>query len=455
MLTGREYEVSLLHTYYKKNGSTISVVYGQKGVGKTTLLRFFSKEVGGAYFYEARSCSDREQRIQWGMELSRKGHDLPSLAEYDMLLEASRLSAGKGNEKRVIIINEFQHLLKSDSIFMHKLMDFMHYHQSNFPCMVLLCSSDTGWVENQMLLSIRDFAGAIDGLLKVKCLKYFDMKKLYPEFSDSECLLAYSVLGGYPELWSYFERSKPVKDNLIEMLLHRNGPLYHRIRGNITEKLREPAVYNTILCTLAAGNEKLNDIHERTRYSRAKISVYLKNLIELNIVEKVYSFESAGYRNVQKGVYRIIDPYVKFYYKYLFPNMSDFYEMDGNEFYLKHIAPGISTDLENTYCKICKEKINKHYKSVEEWYGKSGIMPIVAVDRNQRVTVCFCSLEKKLTSKEYDMFLSLLNKAKIQADTIILFSEKGFEEHLPDVTRNTPVLYQSIFVNGEENKYIE
>ena len=38
MITGREKELQYLNDYYKKPGTQVLVVYGQKGIGKTTLL---------------------------------------------------------------------------------------------------------------------------------------------------------------------------------------------------------------------------------------------------------------------------------------------------------------------------------------------------------------------------------------------------------------------------------
>ena len=44
MLTGREQETAFLENHYKRPGSQILVVYGQRGVGKTALLAAFTEE---------------------------------------------------------------------------------------------------------------------------------------------------------------------------------------------------------------------------------------------------------------------------------------------------------------------------------------------------------------------------------------------------------------------------
>ena len=49
MLTGREQETAFLENHYKRPGSQILVVYGQRGVGKTALLTVFTEEKQTCY----------------------------------------------------------------------------------------------------------------------------------------------------------------------------------------------------------------------------------------------------------------------------------------------------------------------------------------------------------------------------------------------------------------------
>ena len=74
---------------------------------------------------------------------------------------------------------------------------------------------------------------------------------------------------------------------------------------------------------IAKGENKLNDLFLYTGYSRPKISVYMKNLSHFDIVEKVVSFETGGWDNAKKGIYRIKDTYVNFFYRFVYPHLSD------------------------------------------------------------------------------------------------------------------------------------
>ena len=98
----------------------------------------------------------------------------------------------------------------------------------------------------------------------------------------------FAVLGGVPGFWKCFDDRLGVKENICRCILNQDAFLYGEGQRIGKEELRETGVYNTILASIAAGNHKLNDLYQHTGFSRAKISVYIKNLMELELVEKVF-----------------------------------------------------------------------------------------------------------------------------------------------------------------------
>ena len=206
------------------------------------------------------------------------------------------------------------------------------------------------------------------------------------------------------------------------------------------EELRETGVYNTILASIAAGRRKLNDLYLHTEFSRAKISVYLKNLMELELVEKVFSYDTEGKANTQKGVYRISNHFVHFYFTYLYPNLSSLERMSAEEFYKEYIAPSLNiyvADYFSLFCKQHFERWNKQGKlpikveRVGEWVGKFGTIDIVAQNEEVRTILGICNWEKPVMRyDDYEWFLFCAEKAKLTADYIYLFSVHNFEERL-------------------------
>lgn len=427
MFIGREAELKFLENYYDKEGSQIVVVYGQKGVGKTTLLEKFSENKKSTY-YAARACSAREQCYQWGCEQSDQGLSVSKYPEYEELFQ----NAVSGTEygKRIIVIDEFHHLVKSDDSFMAEVIRFLESRAASCPVMVILCTSASGWVENSMIKRMGSAALAIGGLLKVREMKFADIRRIFPGYTGEDYIDIYAILGGIPGLWNSFSPNYSAKENIIHNILAKESRLYEEMSAIMSEELREPAVYNTILASLARGLHKLNDIYKHTGFSRAKISVYLKNLMELELVEKVYSFETEEEADTQKGIYRIVNPYVRFYFRFLFPNMSLSGMLTPEQLYEERIADAFPGFAEEAYRKICQESVAEYSASVGEWLGKSGSLDIVASGKGGEMTVASCCYSRRMNYDDYEWLLFCMKKAGIQSAVKILYCEKGFSEEL-------------------------
>lgn len=424
---GRGSELNFLEQYYRRTGSRLVVVYGGKGVGKTRLLQEFCKDKK-AYYYLARACSDREQCCQWGGELQEKGIEVSRYPGYDELLSASL--AEKEAENQVLIIDEFHHMLKGDSVFFDKLTEFLENRMKGRPVMTVLCTSASGWVENHLVGKIGSRAALIGGFLKVRELSFASIRKLFSEYSLDDCIRAYAVLGGVPGYWMSFDSSLDARENIIKNIIARESRLHGEMEIFLEQELREPGVYNTILAALARDCNKLNDIYRHTAFSRAKISVYLKNLMELDLVEKVYSYDTEGRANAQKGIYRITNTYVRFYFRYLFPNQSTLQLLTPEEFYEQKVAPSYDLYVEEAYRRICRERMNREYRVVGEWLGKAGIIDIVASDGRGTVGVAGCAYSRAMKYEDYEWLLFSMKKAKLASEDIRFYCEKGFDDAL-------------------------
>lgn len=422
----RNAELHFLEQYYSRPGCQLVIVYGSKGVGKTSLLQEFCREKETSY-YLARACSDREQCFRWGRELRERGLAVAGYPDYKELFSAavSSLAAGKG----VLVIDEFQYMVKNSGAFFDCLTEFA----DDLPekeMMIVLVSSAAGWVENHLVSKIGSRATHISGFLKVRPLGLAQLRKLFPEYSMEDGLKNYAVLGGIPGYWMNFSPKLDARENIIRNLLVAESRLHEEMEVFLERELREPAVYNTILSALAEDRNKLNDIYQHTGFSRAKISVYLKNLMELDLVEKVYSFETAGRANAQKGVYRISNPYVRFYFRYLFPDQSLLQQMTPEEFYQQRIAPDFEQYTEAAYCLACRERLGREYRTVGEWLGKTDSIDIVAADGLGKIVAAACKWSRTMQHCDYERLLHAVKHARIEYSEVRLYCEKGFDEAL-------------------------
>ncbi|MGN0278448.1 MAG: ATP-binding protein [Lachnospiraceae bacterium] len=435
MLLGRASELNYLNNYYDKDGSQILIVYGQKHIGKTALVREFMKDKPN-YYYLARACSEREQVYQWGCQLTVDGYNVDDFPSFHDILAKI---AHRNNGKTVIVIDEFQHIVKVSDGFMKELIAFVYSQWNQDDVMVLLCSSSIGWIENSMITRIGEAAYELSGFLKIRELSFEDIVHRFPNFRIEECVEAYAILGGIPGLWNQFDDRLTIQQNICRNILDANSFLFEEGERMLTEQLREPSVYNTIMASIAAGNHKLNDLYLHTEFSRAKISVYLKNLIELELVEKVFSYDTAGKENVQKGIYRISHPFVEFYYTYMYPHLSDLQALSVGEFYNRYVAPDFRKYVTRYFKIVCRQhlaRMNERHRlpivleSIGEWIGKNGSLDIIAQDQEGHTLIGLCNWEKPMTYEDYETLLACAKKARIHADYIYMYTAFRYDERL-------------------------
>lgn len=416
MFIGRDAELKFLNNYFVKEGSQILVVYGQRGVGKSALLQQFTRGKKSC-FYMARACSAREQMYQWGCELRENGKDVSRYPSYEEVFEQT--FDKETTEKQVLIVEEFHHIVKGDDAFLTELIRMLENRRLARPIMVILCTSASGWVENNMIMKIGSRAGALSGLLKVREFKFEEMRRMFPGYSLEDSVCIYAALGGLPGLWMCFDENLTARENVIRNILWKDSRLYEEMAVYIAEDLREPAVYYTILTTMAKDCSKLNDMYRHTGFSRAKISVYLKNLMELELVEKMFS-----------GTYRIANTYARFYFRFLFPHKSMLNCLAPAEFYDRYISEQYEEYVEESYRQICRERLLQETVMTEEWCWKTGNVYLTAKDNSGKIIVAACSYAREFTTESYEWLLFCMKKAKIHADKMILFGEHGCSEEL-------------------------
>ncbi|MGL5258709.1 MAG: ATP-binding protein [Lachnospiraceae bacterium] len=436
MFVGRETELAHLENNLVRVGNQITVVYGQKGVGKTTLIRRFLEQKKALY-YNAPIASKRQHLFFLSKQMEKEGISLSEFPEYDEIFQGV---AKLCNDKKILIIDEFQNMCRGEDDFFQQLIAFLESNKQ-LSFYVLLVSSTIGWVENSMIGKLGVLARAITGFYKIKELKFEDLCRFFKSYTYEECVKIYSILGGIPGLWRFFDEEYSFEENICYEVLSEYSALSNFGSSYLLEELRETSVYNTILYALSNGIMKLNDLFLYTGFSRAKISVYLKNLIQLEVVEKVFSYDTLDRSNSQKGVYKISHKYLNFYYKYIYGNQIQLTNFTSEEFFEYNILPSFDDFVSKTYCEVCAETIDKMNQKRQlpfrfiksgTWHGKQGTIDFIGQDKDGTHTIIAQSNwgHTLMTYKEYELLLLCMNKAKIEADYIYLFSTTSFDESL-------------------------
>lgn len=429
MFTGRTQELERLEALYASERSGIIVLYGRSGIGKTALTRQFVQGKKAVY-YAARRVTAEEQLLCMNQEWN--GSDATDF--YEALTALYETYGVEG--KLVLVLDEFRNLLEGSDAFLNAFLRFYAEHHADGTLLVLLLSSSVSWVENEMTAALGSAARLLQGFIKLKEFSFMELAGYHKNSSVQENIYTGAVLGGVPAYLRLWNEKDSFKDNVMRLFLSEDAPLFSEAEHYLKKELRELSAYNTILATLAQGNYKLNDIYARTGFSRAKISVYLKNLTELDCTEKMFSFDTSEQRNVQKGLYRIREPFLRFWYRFIYPNLSAIAAGNGDEVYETAIAPYLTEYVREAFSDVCSEylQVMNRYKQLKNtyggfgvWYGKIGKIDVVAKSTDGACLVGFCDCNGTKTDAEvlarYD---SVLESAGLRPAECYVFSMQGF-----------------------------
>lgn len=431
MFTGRTQELERLEAFYASERSGIVVLYGRSGIGKTALTRRFlqGKQAG---YYTARRVTTKEQFLC--MKQEWKTEEASDFYEAFTALYASYAVGGKF----VLVLDEFRNLLEDSTEFLAAFLRFYAEHHGDGTLLVLLLSSSVSWVENEMTGALGNAARLVQGFIKLKEFSFMELAGYHKGSSVQENIYTGAVLGGIPAYLRLWNEKDSFKDNVVRLFLSEDAPLFEEAERYLKKELRELSAYNTILAALAQGKYKLNDIYAQTGFSRAKISVYLKNLTELDCTEKLFSFDTSEQRSVQKGLYRIREPFLRFWYRFVYPNLSEIALGHGEQVYETCIAPQLTEFVQESFSDVCGEYLqvmNRYgqladsYGSFGVWYGKIGKIDVAAKTAQGNCLVGFCDCGTGITElpvlKRYG---EILESAVLKPTECYCFSMQGFSK---------------------------
>lgn len=441
MFIGRKHELNFLESKYHAEGGQLIVLYGRRRVGKTETLRKFC-EGREHVFYSCTECTDEQQLRSFSNRMLAKNipaaQYIKTFSNWEQALNS--ISELPANGKKLLIIDEFPYMVKNNASLPSVLQNLWDGGLKNENVMIVLCGSAMAFIEKEILSEKNPLYGRATGILKMNELNFYEAVQFFPSYSNLDKITAYAILGGIPHYLKQFDQSKPLEENIKQNILLRGSILYSEVEFLMRQELRETTVYNTIIEAVALGNTKLNDIFQKTQIDKNKLTVYLKNLIELGIVRREFPVADGikEQANVQRGLYQITDNFFCFWYALVFPNISELEAGDVDGVYEYAIKPVMEQYTSRIYENICREYLRRlnqqdalHFRftRIGRWWNKSDAIDIMATDGDKNN---FLLGECKFKNAKFD--LSELNAALVKFKPkkktaqvyYYLFSKSGF-----------------------------
>lgn len=395
MFIGRQNELDFLNNRYNSKGGQLIVLYGRRRVGKTETLREFCKGKEHV-FYSCTECTDDQQLKAFSNRILSKNVPaakyIKEFADWEHAMKSILELPEKG--RKLLVIDEFPYMVKNNSSIPSILQNLWDSQFKDQNVMIILCGSAMSFIEKEILAEKNPLYGRATGILKMNEMDFYDAIKFFPNQPVQDKILSYAVLGGIPHYLKQFDASRSIEDNIKTNILQRGSILYSEVEFLMRQELRETTVYNTVIGAVALGNTKLNDIYQKTQIDKNKLTVYLKNLIDLGIIEREFPV-SDGIKeqaNIQRGLYQITDNFFRFWYAFVFPNVSELEAGDADGIYEYAVKPQLDEYTSHIFETICREYMRKlnvqnklpfHFTKIGRWWDKQNELDIMATDKDK------------------------------------------------------------------------
>lgn len=454
MFIGRSNELEFLNNRYNISGSQLIVLYGRRRVGKTETLREFCKGKDHI-FYSCTECTDVKQLKAFSERILTK--DIPASKYINQFTDweqaFSSIMEMTTEHKKLLIIDEFPYMVRNNPTIPSIIQKLWDIELKNDNVMIILCGSSMSFIEKEILAEKNPLYGRATGILKMKEMSFYDAIGFFPYFTDAEKIIAYSILGGIPHYLKQFNDQVSLSENIVNNILQRGSILYSEVEFMMRQELRETTVYNTIIEAVALGNTKLNDIYLKTMIDKSKLTVYLKNLINLGLMEREFPV-SDGIKeqaNIHRGLYQLTDNYFRFWYAFVFPNISELESGDAEGVFKYTVNPEMNKYSSKIFENICREyirKLNKEnklpfrYTKIGRWWDKNNEIDIMAVDKNKNnIILGECKYQNSAFGlADYETMISKYTPKKPTTKVYYyLFSKNGFTKEVVNRSREDNV----------------
>ena len=317
MFLFRENEKERLNSFLQSNTKKALAIYGRRRVGKTELLLEFMRTSGkdkGIYF----QCTSQNYDICLNdfiktlliyfpdETIFNSFHTFKDTFTYLSMLE---------HKYPIIIIDEFPFLCKKKSDATTEFQWIIDHGLNGLK--LILSGSNRSFMKKQISNQKEPLYGRFDEILEIKPFTFQEILNIYPNFDDA--IKIYSTTGGIAQYVTFYQEYNSVEVGIHKLFFETNGRLFQEANNLLQQEFNEISTYTSILRAIGNGEKNSAQISKKSNIELKSISVYLKKLIEIDIIKIVDNPLSSKKKDRR---YKISDLYFRFHYSFIEPNVS-------------------------------------------------------------------------------------------------------------------------------------
>ena len=442
MFVNRLSELKTLNDEYNRNGSSFTIIYGRRRVGKTTLISEYIKNKPAVFYYATEAGISKQLHLlsQQIIEYTRQSYlkDL-EFKSFEQLL--SVFAENIRDEKQILVIDEYQLLVKLEKSLSSELQKTWDTILKKKNIHLILCGSSISMMHNEALNYNAPLYGRRTSTIFLKQMKFQHIEDFIPGSSLTVQMNIFSSFGTIPKYLELYDKNLPFYDNITNQMLNKNAYLYNEVKFLLKEEIKEPVTYFNILETISKGESKIGKIAGRLGVVQSHLTRYIQRLIDLDIIKKEVPVTEKMPEKSRLGRYRIKDNFIRFWFYYIFMNQS-WLEINNTDYVLGIIKKTfnetfVSFAFEEYVMECILNDPEKYLGFIPlktgRWWNNKEEIDIVAIGE-KKIAYIECKWQNQKTG--YKVLHNLIEKSKnIKTDNhldkvMIIFSKSGFKDNL-------------------------
>ena len=458
MFIGRERELASLKEFYDKDGIGMTVIYGRRRIGKSTLITEFVKDKKTIFYTATKVGKNRNLEL-----FSKQVVDLLMPEVGDISFNTTEavfdfIDKNIGDEKVVLVIDELPYWAERDDALLSILQKYIDRVWNDKNLKIILCGSALSFMEKKVLSEKSPLFGRRDSQIKLEAFNYLDAAKFVSDYSYEDKAICYGITGGVAKYLSMIDPEKSIDENIVRLFFRTDGYLYDETRNLLTQEFSDISIVNNIVEQIASGENTLNIIAGKIGEKEQTVLYSLDKLINVGLVEKKKCITDE--KNKKKTQYVLKDYMFKFWYEFI-PKATSVIEMgQGEVYYHKIVKPVLHSFMGSVFEEMCryytlKQGITGQYgcfvTTVGTWWGvenskdkngdirtQSADIDVVALsETDKKAVIGECKFKnEKIDKGIYETLLrrGKLVSAKYKITKYIFFSLSGYTDWFESIS---------------------
>ena len=463
MFVGRKRELSSLEKLYHQQGFGMTVIYGRRRIGKSTLIREFLKDKRAIFYTATKVGKARNlelfcQQVVSLLDPSLTGVSFPSL-EAILDLITDRL----GGDKLVLVIDELPYWAQDDGALLSVLQKYIDTRWSEQDMMIILCGSSLSFMENKVLSEKSPLFGRRNTQIRLEAFDYLEAAEFVPDYSAEDKAIIYGITGGVAKYLAMIDPRGSADDNIKAQFFNTDGYLYDEPRNLLAQEFTDVALVNNVIEQIASGSNTVNEISQKIGQNSSTVLYALDKLIQVGLITKKKCITEE--KNRKKTQYVLKDQMFRFWYAFI-PKATSIIEIGQGDLYFDRVVkPQIHNYMGSVFEEMCRYYTLKEgicgafgntLTEVGTWWGteillrgsekvqQSADIDVVGISELDKTAVLGeCKFKKeKIDKNVYDTLLrrSAVIGGKYRIIRFLFFSLSGYTSWFDSIQNNDIVL---------------